>query len=103
MPTKRNAVIMGRKTYQSIPNKMRPLTNRINIIISNNPALKQDLSLPDDVIVATSLVTALILLSTAEYDNILDQVYIIGTYVPVVYMYYAHIILYNIHILYMRI
>ena len=70
---------MGRKTYQSIPNKMRPLSNRINVIISNNPALKQDLSLPDDVIVASSLVNALTLLSTSEYDNILDQVYIIGT------------------------
>ena len=87
MPTKRNAVIMGRKTYQSIPNKMRPLSNRINVIISNNPTLKQDLSLPDDVIIASSLVNALTLLSTSEYDNILDQVYIIGTYVPVVYMY----------------
>ena len=29
---KQNAVIMGRKTWESIPNKFRPLPNRINII-----------------------------------------------------------------------
>lgn len=31
---KLNAVIMGRKTWESIPNKFRPLPNRINIILS---------------------------------------------------------------------
>jgi len=33
---KKNAVIMGRKTWDSIPYK--PLKNRINIIISSNPS-----------------------------------------------------------------
>ena len=28
-----NAVIMGRKTWESIPKKFRPLPNRINIIL----------------------------------------------------------------------
>ena len=32
--SKRNAVIMGRKTWDSIPAKFRPLANRANIIIS---------------------------------------------------------------------
>ena len=32
--TKQNVVIMGRKTYESIPKKYRPLPNRINIILS---------------------------------------------------------------------
>ena len=31
-----NAVIMGRKTYESIPLKFRPLPNRTNIIITRN-------------------------------------------------------------------
>ena len=29
-----NAVIMGRKTWESIPKKFRPLQNRINIILT---------------------------------------------------------------------
>ena len=39
-PTLQNAVIMGRRTYESIPSKFRPLKNRLNIILSRNPDLK---------------------------------------------------------------
>jgi dihydrofolate reductase len=34
--TSGNVVIMGRKTYDSLPEKNKPLPNRINIIISRN-------------------------------------------------------------------
>lgn len=33
---KRNAVIMGRKTWESIPSRFRPLPNRINVVISRS-------------------------------------------------------------------
>jgi len=32
--SKQNAVIMGRLTWESIPGKNRPLTGRINIVLS---------------------------------------------------------------------
>ena len=35
---KQNAVIMGRKTWESIPPKFRPLPNRLNCILSRNPS-----------------------------------------------------------------
>jgi dihydrofolate reductase/thymidylate synthase len=40
-PQLRNCCIMGRKTYFSIPEKFRPLPDRLNVIISRNTNLKQ--------------------------------------------------------------
>ena len=35
-----HAVIMGRKTWESLPAKFRPLPKRINIVITGNPAYR---------------------------------------------------------------
>lgn len=35
-------VIMGRKTYESIPQKFRPLKNRMNVVLTNNLDYKQE-------------------------------------------------------------
>lgn len=51
----RNAVIMGRITWTSIPDQFRPLPGRINVVISSN----SQLPLPDGVIRAESLQDAL--------------------------------------------
>jgi dihydrofolate reductase len=50
----RNAVIMGRKTYASIPPKFRPLAGRLNVVLSRGA-----LSVPDDVVVLSSFEAAL--------------------------------------------
>lgn len=33
-PEKQNAVIMGRKTWESIPERFRPLPNRVNLVLT---------------------------------------------------------------------
>jgi dihydrofolate reductase len=70
-PETANAVIMGRVTWDSIPETFRPLRGRINLVITDNPRLR----LPDDVVRARSLDEALIAL-----DGIADigRVFVIG-------------------------
>jgi dihydrofolate reductase / thymidylate synthase len=58
-PNATNAVIMGRKTWQSIPPRFRPLERRLNIVLSRNPSIREQLGLPAGVIVASSLQQAL--------------------------------------------
>lgn len=47
----RNAVIMGRKTWESLPEKSKPLPNRLNIVLTS----QSDYSLPFGVVLANSL------------------------------------------------
>lgn len=61
------AVIMGRKTWESLPDAARPLMGRENIVITRRPAM----DVPPDVVIAHSLEEAL---SAATREH----VYIIG-------------------------
>jgi dihydrofolate reductase len=40
--TREHAVIMGRKNFDSLPPKYRPLKDRLNIVITRNPGLLKD-------------------------------------------------------------
>ncbi|AFN82472.1 dihydrofolate reductase [Encephalitozoon romaleae SJ-2008] len=42
LPSPSNAVVMGRKTWESIPPKFRPLPNRMNIVLSRRPGAKTE-------------------------------------------------------------
>jgi len=50
-----NIVIMGRKTWDSIPAKFRPLKDRTNLIISSQTAESLSGASHDDVLVASSI------------------------------------------------
>lgn len=73
-----NAVIMGRKTWQSIPERFRPLQGRRNIVLSRNPRAREDLLLPEGVLLAGSLSEALMLLARPPHFSEVDKVFVIG-------------------------
>lgn len=52
--TRRNVIIMGRKTWDSIPSKLRPLKDRTSIVISSQDRAKLE-AVPDDVVVAPDI------------------------------------------------
>ncbi len=56
--TQRNAVIMGRKTWESIPAKFRPLKDRTNIVISSQ-AREKLAGVTDEVIVSSNIIDGL--------------------------------------------
>jgi dihydrofolate reductase len=72
----KNAVIMGRKTWESIPPKFRPLSDRVNIVLTKNPDARTLLQLPENVLIATSLDEALLKLNTNESK--IDSIFVIG-------------------------
>jgi dihydrofolate reductase len=62
-----HAVVMGRKTWDSIPTRFRPLPGRRNVVVTRDPAWQGDGAEP-----AASLADALLLLAGAE------RVFVIG-------------------------
>lgn len=67
-----NAVIMGHKTYKSIPPKFRPLPDRLNVVLSRNTA---SVAAPDNVLRASGIEDAVKMLQ-ARGD--VGKVWVIG-------------------------
>lgn len=70
--TSQNAVIMGRKTWESIPEKFRPLPKRLNIVLSKNSAWP----LPSGVELFSSLDAALSALQKSTPR--IEKIFVIG-------------------------
>lgn len=67
---KPNAVIMGRKTWDSLPPKVKPLPGRLNIVVSR----QKDLKLPENCLLSHSLDEAL---SLCKQDQ-LSEAFVLG-------------------------
>lgn len=65
-----NVVVMGRKTWESLPVKFRPLPKRLNVVVTR----QRDYQIPSGVLRAESLQNALQLLS----DRPFGKIFVIG-------------------------
>ncbi len=68
---KQNAVIMGRRTWESLPERFRPLPKRLNVVLSRSA----ELPVPQGVVVQSSLTGALAMLSDRKDVH---DVFVIG-------------------------
>ncbi|KAL7920509.1 dihydrofolate reductase-like domain-containing protein [Trichoderma austrokoningii] len=79
--TVQNAVIMGRKTWDSIPPKFRPLKNRLNIVITRSAPANPPSSSPppaDAEIRAPSVEAALRYAAEANSGSTAARVFVMG-------------------------
>ncbi|PWZ40032.1 Bifunctional dihydrofolate reductase-thymidylate synthase [Zea mays] len=75
-PVKKNAVIMGRKTWESIPVKSRPLPGRLNVILTRSGSF--DFATVENVVICGSMESALELLASTPYCLSIEKVFVIG-------------------------
>lgn len=69
-----NICIMGRETWESIPDNKRPLEDRLNIVVTSNAAYK----VPENVLVAANLQDAIRLASKTSNKFTGKDIYICG-------------------------
>lgn len=67
----RNAVIMGRKTFETIPPRFRPLKKRLNVVVTRNA----DYEVPDGVVRAGSIDEAL---ERIAKDASVERAFVLG-------------------------
>lgn len=75
-PKKKNAVLMGRKTWESIPLEFRPLPGRLNVVLTRSGRVET--KLPEDVVLCGSRASALELLASSRYCSAIENVFVIG-------------------------
>ncbi|XVE93672.1 hypothetical protein REPUB_Repub01dG0214400 [Reevesia pubescens] len=73
---KKNAVIMGRKTWESIPLQNRPLPGRLNVVLTRSGSF--DIATAENVVICGSMTSALELLAASPYCLSIEKVFVIG-------------------------
>lgn len=75
-PAKKNAILMGRKTWESIPLQYRPLPGRLNVVLTRSGGF--DIATAENVITCGSISSALELLAASPYSLSIEKVFLIG-------------------------
>lgn len=70
---KKNVVVMGRRTWDCIPPKYRPLQGRINIVLT-----RQSLNFGDEAIACKSLSDVFDLISQPHMNDLVEKIWVIG-------------------------
>lgn len=73
---KKNAVVMGRKTWESIPTKYRPLSGRLNVVLTRSSGI--DIANTENVVTCSSIDSALDLLAAPPFSLSIEKVFVIG-------------------------
>jgi len=71
---KTNAVIMGRTTWESIPEKFRPLPQRLNVVLTR----RTDLTFPPGVLSGVDFPQAFDLIERSSLKSPIDKIFVIG-------------------------
>lgn len=69
-----NAVVMGRKTWESIPPQYRPLSGRLNVVLTRQTGL----IVPDQVLCVSSFEKVFDAIDQANIRQKVEQIFIIG-------------------------
>lgn len=75
-PGKKNAIVMGRKTWESIPLQYRPLPGRLNVVLTSSGI--SDIAATENVVICGSMASALELLAVSPYCTSIEKVFVIG-------------------------
>lgn len=75
----KNMVVMGRTTWNSLPNKFKPLPDRINVILSKSEEFhKNNNNIEGTFYVVKNTTQLFELASKLKKEKVLDEIYIIG-------------------------
>ncbi|KAL5055476.1 hypothetical protein RYX36_036158 [Vicia faba] len=75
-PKKKNAVVMGRKSWEAIPPESRPLSGRLNVVLTRSGSF--DIATAENVLICGSVSSAMELLAASPYCLSIEKVFLTG-------------------------